>query len=393
MSLTSARSVPRPRVLSGMRPTGRLHLGNYMGALNNWVHLQQDYDCYFFIADLHALTTDYADPSRVHDNTLQITLDFLSAGLDPGRCVIFRQSDVMHHAQLHLLFSMFTPLSWLERVPTYKDQQEQLREKDLATYGFLGYPLLQAADILLYKPDFVPVGADQVAHVELTREVARRFNLLYPGEFFTSPEAAPWELPAILEKARKLAGEPKASTRTEFNAHQLYEAAQQTKKLSPFGVREILPEPQVLLTPSPKLPGLDGRKMSKSYNNFISLSEPEADLREKLKTMVTDPARVRRDDPGNPDVCPVFDLHKVFSSETVQAEAAAGCRSASIGCIECKGWLADAVVTKIAPIQAHRRDLERRPSVVLDVLENGKKRAIERAQKTLDEVQSAMGIR
>jgi tryptophanyl-tRNA synthetase len=393
MSLTSARSVPRPRVLSGMRPTGRLHLGNYMGALNNWVHLQQDYDCYFFIADLHALTTDYADPSRVHDNTLQITLDFLSAGLDPGRCVIFRQSDVMHHAQLHLLFSMFTPLSWLERVPTYKDQQEQLREKDLATYGFLGYPLLQAADILLYKPDFVPVGADQVAHVELTREVARRFNLLYPGEFFTSPEAAPWEMSAILEKARKLAGEPKGSTRTAFNAHQLYEAAQQTKKLSPFGVREILPEPQVLLTPSPKLPGLDGRKMSKSYNNFISLSEPEPSLREKLKTMVTDPARVRRDDPGNPDVCPVFDLHKVFSSETVQAEAAAGCRSASIGCIECKGWLADAVVTKIAPIQAHRRDLERRPSVVLDVLENGKKRAIERAQKTLDEVQSAMGIR
>jgi tryptophanyl-tRNA synthetase len=376
-----------------MRPTGRLHLGNYMGALNNWVHLQQDYDCYFFIADLHALTTDYADPSRVHDNTLQITLDFLSAGLDPGRCVIFRQSDVMHHAQLHLLFSMFTPLGWLERVPTYKDQQEQLREKDLATYGFLGYPLLQAADILLYKPDFVPVGADQVAHVELTREVARRFNQLYPGEFFTSPEAAPWEMAAILEKARKLAGESKASTRTEFNAHQLYEAAQQTKKLSPFGVREILPEPQVLLTPSPKLPGLDGRKMSKSYANFISLSEPEPELRAKLKTMVTDPARVRRDDPGNPDVCPVFDLHKVFSSEAVQAEAAEGCRKASIGCIECKGWLADAIVTKIAPIQAHRHDLERRPGVVLDVLENGKKRAIERAQKTLDEVQSAMGIR
>jgi len=375
-----------------MRPTGRLHLGNYMGALYNWVRLQHDYDCYFFIADLHALTTDYADPSRVQENCFQIALDFLSAGLDPGRCVIFKQSDVLQHAQLSLLFGMFTPLGWLERVPSYKDQQEQLREKDLATYGFLGYPLLQSADILLYKPDFVPVGADQVAHVELTREVARRFNQLYPGEFFTSPEAAPWEMSAILEKARKLAGEPKASTRTQFNAHQLYEAAQQTKKLSPFGVREILPEPQVLLTPSPKLPGLDGRKMSKSYGNFIMLSEPEAELREKLKTMVTDPARVRRTDPGNPDVCPVFDLHKVFSSEETQLKAADGCRTAGIGCIECKRWLADAIVERIAPIQAHRRDLEQRPQVVKDVLANGSARAIKRAQQTLDEVQHAMGL-
>ncbi len=392
MSLTPPRTTPRPRVLSGMRPTGRLHLGNYMGALYNWVNLQQDYDCYFFIADLHALTTDYADPGDVQENTLQITLDFLSAGLDPGRCVIFRQSDVLQHAQLHLLFSMFTPLGWLERVPTYKDQQAQLTEKDLNTYGFLGYPLLQSADILLYKPDFVPVGADQVAHVELTREVARRFNGLYPGDFFLSPEAAPWEMPAVLEKARKLAGEPKDSTRTDFSHHQLYAAAQQTKKLTSFGRREILPEPQVLLTPSPKLPGLDGRKMSKSYKNFISLSEPEADLRSKLKTMVTDPARIRRDDPGNPNVCPVFDLHKVFSSETVQAEAAAGCRSASIGCIECKGWLADAVVERIAPIQQHRRDLEKRPGVIKDVLANGKDRAIKRAQQTLAEVQVAMGL-
>jgi len=375
-----------------MRPTGRLHLGNYMGALYNWVRLQQEYDCYFFIADLHALTTDYADPSRVKENSREITLDFLSAGLDPGRCVIFKQSDVLQHDRLNTLFGMFTPLGWLERVPSYKDQQEQLREKDLATYGFLGYPLLQAADILLYKPDFVPVGADQVAHVELTREVARRFNQLYPGEFFTSPEAAPWEMPAILEKARKLAGEPKNSTRTQFNAHQLYEAALQTKKLSPVGVREILPEPQVLLTPSPKLPGLDGRKMSKSYGNFIMLSEPEADLREKLKTMVTDPARIRRTDPGNPDVCPVFDLHKVFSSEETQLKAADGCRTAGIGCIECKGWLADAIVERIAPIQAHRRDLEARPSVIDDVLANGKTRAIKRAQQTLDEVQQAMGL-
>jgi tryptophanyl-tRNA synthetase len=392
MSPTLPRSTPRPRVLSGMRPTGRLHLGNYMGALYNWVHLQQDYDCYFFIADLHALTTDYADPGDVQANNIEITLDFLAAGLDPGRCVIFKQSDVPAHSELFLLFSMFTPLGWLERVPTYKDQQEQLREKDLATYGFLGYPLLQAADILLYKPDFVPVGADQVAHVELTREVARRFNSLYPGEFFTSPEAAPWELPAILEKARKLAGEPQGSTRTDFSPRQLFEAASQTKKISPFGRLDILPEPQVLLTPSPKLPGLDGRKMSKSYKNHIELSESDESIRAKLKTMVTDPARIRRDDPGNPDICPVFDLHKVFSSETVQAEAAAGCRSASIGCIECKSWVADAIVATIAPIRERREDLERRPSVVNDVLANGKDRAAKRANETLAEAKHAMGI-
>jgi len=392
MSITSARSTPRPRVLSGMRPTGRLHLGNYMGALYNWVRLQQDYDCYFFIADLHALTTDYADPGDVQANNVEITLDFLSAGLDPGRCVIFKQSDVPAHSELFLLFSMFTPLGWLERVPTYKDQQEQLREKDLATYGFLGYPLLQAADILLYKPDFVPVGADQVAHVELTREVARRFNSLYPGDFFTSPEAAPWEMAAILEKARKLAGEPKDSTRTDFSAHQMFEAAQQTKKLSPFGVREILPEPQALLTPSPKLPGLDGRKMSKSYKNHIELSESDESIRAKLKVMVTDPARVRREDPGNPDVCPVFDLHKVFSSEETQQKAAEGCRTASIGCIECKSWVADAIVATIAPIRERREDLGRRPSVVKDVLANGKDRAAKRANETLAEAKHAMGI-
>ena len=392
MSNNSPRSTPRPRVLSGMRPTGRLHLGNYMGALYNWVHLQQDYDCYFFIADLHALTTDYADPGDVQANNIEITLDFLAAGLDPGRCVIFKQSDVPAHSELFLLFSMFTPLGWLERVPTYKDQQEQLREKDLATYGFLGYPLLQAADILLYKPDFVPVGADQVAHVELTREVARRFNSLYPGEFFTSPEAAPWEMSAILEKARKLAGEPQGSTRTDFSPHQMFEAASQTKKISPFGRREILPEPQALLTPSPKLPGLDGRKMSKSYKNHIELSESDENIRAKLKVMVTDPARIRREDPGNPDVCPVFDLHKVFSSEETQLKAAEGCRTAGIGCIECKSWVADAIVATIAPIRERREDLERRPSVVNDVLANGKDRAAKRANETLAEAKHAMGI-
>lgn len=393
MSASPTRtSTPRPRVLSGMRPTGRLHLGNYMGALRNWVRLQQDYDCFFFIADIHALTTDYASPGRIVENNREIALDFLSAGLDPGRCVIFKQSDVPAHSELNTLFSMFTPVGWLERVPTYKDQQEQLAERDLNTFGFLGYPLLQAADILLYKPDFVPVGADQVAHVELTREVARRFNSLYPGEFFLSPEAKPWELPSILEKARKLAGDPKDSARTNFTPHQMFEAAQQTKKLSPFGRLDILPEPQVLLTPSPKVPGLDGRKMSKSYNNHLMLSEPEPELRAKLKVMVTDPARVRRDDPGNPDVCPVGDLHKVFSDEDTIAEVYDGCTHATIGCIECKTWCADSIVRTIAPIQEHRRDLEKRPDVINDVLENGCTRAAKRAVQTLGEVKHAMGL-
>jgi tryptophanyl-tRNA synthetase len=350
-----------------MRPTGRLHLGNYMGALYNWVHLQQDYDCYFFIADLHALTTDYADTSLLRQNIQDVALDFLAAGLDPGRSVIFKQSEVMHHAQLFALFSMMTPIPWLERVPSYKDQQAQLTNKDLNTYGFLGYPLLQAADILLYKPNFVPVGSDQVAHVELTREVARRFNLFYGPRSATTEKHLQ---AAASDKEKMIALEGEART---FSA--------------------ILPEPDVLLTPSPKLPGLDGRKMSKSYGNTIMLSEPAADIRAKLKTMVTDPARIRRTDPGNPGVCPVFDLHKVFSSEDTQLKAADGCRSASIGCIECKSWVADAIIEKIAPIQEHRRDLQSRPGVIGDVLANGKDRAIKRAQQTLDEVQHAMGLR
>ena len=392
MSLLTLRTTPRPRVLSGMRPTGRLHLGNYMGALHNWVKLQNEYDCYFFIADLHALTTDYNDPSELKANVREIALDFLSAGLDPGRCVIFRQSDILEHDRLNTLFGMFTPVPWLERVPTYKDQQAQLAEKELNTFGFLGYPLLQSADILLYKPDFVPVGADQVAHVELTREVARRFNDLYPGDFYLAPEAQAWEIGAILERARKNAGEPKGSARTEFSAHQLYVAAEGTKKLTGFGRHTILPEPQALLTPSPKLPGLDGRKMSKSYKNTLMLSEPEADLRAKLKTMVTDPARVRRDDPGSPDACPVGDLHKVFSDAETVAKVYDGCTTAGIGCIECKSWCADSIVRAIAPIQAHRRDLESRPKVVDDVLANGRERAAKRAKQTLGEVQVAMGM-
>ncbi|HYK34355.1 tryptophan--tRNA ligase [Alloacidobacterium sp.] len=345
--MSTSSSAPLKRVLSGMRPTGKLHLGNYMGALHNWVRLQHDYECYFFIADWHALTTDYADTSQIKGNTREVILDFLGAGLTPEKSVLFVQSDVKQHAELHLLFSMITPLGWLERVPTYKEQQENITGKDLSTYGFLGYPLLQAADILIYQPDFVPVGQDQVAHVELTREVARRFNQFYP--------------------------------RSQGSGH----SAQGS---------EILPEPQVLLTPSPKLPGTDGRKMSKSYGNTILLTDPEPVVRQKLKPMVTDPARVRRTDPGNPDICPVGDLHKVFSSPETMAKVYDGCRTASIGCIECKGWVADSVVQVLQPIQEQRAGYEQNPKKVDEILEDGKNRATTRAEQTMVEVRAAVGI-
>jgi tryptophanyl-tRNA synthetase len=345
----------RRRVLSGMRPTGKLHLGNYMGALYNWVKLQHQYECYFFVADYHALTTDYADTSKLQENVREVTLDFLAAGLDPKVCTIFVQSYVPAHFELNDLLAMITPLSWLERVPSYKDQQEQLKEKDLATFGFLGYPLLQSADILIYQADFVPVGQDQAAHVEITREIARRFNHFY------SP------------KAEKHVGPPE-----EYQGKYLW---------------QILPEPQVLLTPSPKLPGTDGRKMSKSYGNTILLADPEPEIRAKLKTMVTDPARVRRTDPGNPDVCPVFDLHKVFSPEEKQAEVRIGCTTAGIGCIQCKGWLADEVVRELAPIQERRRHFEANRAEVDAILEAGNARANVRANETMQEVRVAMGLR
>ena len=330
----------RKRVLSGMRPTGKLHLGNYMGALHNWVRLQDDYDCFFFIADWHALTTDYADPSQIAANTRDVILDYLAAGLDPARSVLFIQSDIKQHAELHLLLSMITSVGWLERVPTYKEQQENLKDRDLSTYGFLGYPLLQAADILIYQPAFVPVGQDQVAHVELTREVARRFN-----QFYKATDGS-----------------------------------------------EILPEPQVLLTPSPKLPGTDGRKMSKSYGNTILLSDPEPEIRAKLKPMVTDPARIRRKDPGNPDKCPVGDLHKIFSTPETIAKVYEGCTTAGIGCIECKTWAADAIVSALAPLQERRTKFEQNPTLVSDILADGARRATARAEQTMHEVRSAMGL-
>ncbi len=320
-----------------MRPTGKLHLGNYMGALANWVKLQASYECYFFIADLHALTTDYADTSQVAPNTLEVALDFLAAGLDPARCTIFVQSQVTQHFELPLLLGMITPLGWLERVPSYKEMQENLTNKDLTTFGFLGYPVLMASDILLYQPQFVPVGQDQQAHVELTREIARRFNQFYQG-----------------------------------------------------GEHDVLPEPRVLLTPAPKLPGTDGRKMSKSYGNTILMTDPEPVVRQKLKTMVTDPARIRRTDPGEPDKCPVGDLHKVFSTPETMAKVYEGCRSASIGCIECKSWAADSIMRVLAPIQERRASFTE--TQVVQILKEGSMRAGARAEQTMSEVRAAMQL-
>ncbi|MGB7171452.1 MAG: tryptophan--tRNA ligase, partial [Acidobacteriaceae bacterium] len=342
MSIPSASS--RKRVLSGMRPTGKLHLGNYMGALHNWVRLQNqaDYECYFFIADVHALTTDYADPSQIPSNTREVILDYLAAGLDPDpeKSVLFVQSHVRQHFELPRLLGMITPLGWLERVPSYKEMQENLTSKDLTTYGFLGYPVLMASDILLYQANFVPVGQDQTAHVELTREIARRFNQFY-------------------KRGDGL---------------------------------EILPEPQVLLTPSPKLPGTDGRKMSKSYGNAILVSDPEPEIRAKLKPMVTDPARIRRKDPGNPDKCPVGDLHKIFSTPETLQKVYDGCTTAAIGCIECKTWAADAIVQHLAPIHERRVRFEQQPALVTEILAAGNQRAHARAEQTMQEVRAAMGL-
>ena len=325
----------RKRVLSGMRPTGKLHLGNYVGALQNWVGMQDEYQCFFCVVDWHALTTDYADTSKVKENSLEVVFDWIAAGLDPEKSALFMQSHVPAHAELHLLLSMITPLGWLERVPTYKEQRENIKDKDLGTYGFLGYPVLQAADILVYKADAVPVGEDQAAHIELTREIARRFNGFYG---------------------------------------------------------EVFPEPQTILTPAKKLPGTDGRKMSKSYGNAILMADPEPVVRQKLKTMVTDPARVRRSDPGNPDVCPVGDLHKIFISKETMAKVYEGCRSAGIGCIECKSWAADALVQLLNPMQERRKKFEENPRLAWDILEAGTERARKAAEETMQDVRAAMGM-
>lgn len=394
------------RVLSGMRPTGQLHLGNYHGALRNWVDLQYQYPCFFFVADWHALTTGYEDTSNLPEFTHQMVIDWLAAGLNPGVATLFVQSHVPEHAELHLLLSMITPLSWLERVPTYKDQQAELAEKDLATYGFLGYPLLQSADILLYRPQYVPVGEDQVAHVEITREVARRFNHLFGREA---------EFEAKAEKAIKELGGRNSSLyrelRRKFQESGDTVALEKARALVQGNSRitvadrdrllgflegssvAILPEPQVLLTPTPKLPGLDGRKMSKSYANTIGLREDPDSIAKKLKTMQTDPARVRRTDVGDPTKCPVRALHEVYSDESTRQWVDAGCRSAGIGCLECKKPLIDKVVDEANAMRKRAQEYEDSPELVRNILNEGAEKAREAARETLDDVRRAMHLR
>ncbi|RDH84474.1 MAG: tryptophan--tRNA ligase [endosymbiont of Galathealinum brachiosum] len=391
------------RVLSGMRPTGLLHLGHYHGVLKNWVNLQHEYECFFFVADWHALTTHYDDPRIIAESTNDMVIDWLAAGVSPGSSKIFIQSRVPEHAELHLLLSMITPLSWLERVPTYKDQQEALKEKDLATYGFLGYPLLQSADILVYKAGQVPVGEDQVAHVELTREVARRFNHIYGREpgFEEKAESA---IKKMGKKDARLYRDLRKRY-TEQGDQQALEVAkallenQQNISLGDrerlFGFLEgagkiILPEPQALLTPASKMPGLDGRKMSKSYRNTISLRESPDDISQKLRTMPTDTNRVRRTDPGDPDRCPVWQLHEVYSDDEKKQWVREGCTSAGIGCVDCKQPVIDAMVAELKPIRERAKDYLDDPSAVQAIIDEGSEAARDVARDTLDEIRKVM---
>ncbi|MDH5181150.1 MAG: tryptophan--tRNA ligase [Gammaproteobacteria bacterium] len=393
------------RVLSGMRPTGALHLGHYHGVLKNWLKLQHEYECYFFAADWHALTTHYDEPATIEQHVWDMVIDWLAVGINPGSACLFIQSRVMEHAELHLLLSMMTPLGWLERVPTYKDQQEKLKERDLSTYGFLGYPLLQSADILVYKATSVPVGEDQVAHVELTREIARRFNHLYGREAGFEEKAA---------EAIKKMGKKNAKLYTELRrkyqeqgdegaldtARALLEEQQNITlgdKERLFGYLEgggriILPEPGALLTPASKMPGLDGQKMSKSYNNVISLREDPASVEQKLRTMPTDTDRVRRTDPGNPEKCPVWSLHQVYSSDDTRAWVQEGCRSAGIGCIDCKGPLIDAIQAELAPIRERAEEYTQNRNLVRNIISEGCDKARDVARQTMTEVRQAMGL-
>jgi tryptophanyl-tRNA synthetase len=401
----NASTAANRRVLSGMRPTGELHLGNYHGALRNWVELQYQYECYFVIVDWHALTTGYEDTSKLEEYVWRMVIDWLGAGLNPGACTMFIQSHVPEHAELHLLLSMVTPLGWLERVPTYKDQLEQLKDKDLSTYGFLGYPLLQSADILLYRAHYVPVGEDQVAHVEITREIARRFNHVYGREpdFEKKAAKAVKQLGArngalYAELRRKYQeqgdGEALARARALVDANARLTVADR-ERLTGFleGTgRSILPEPQVLLTATPKVPGLDGRKMSKSYGNTIGLREDTDSVARKLKTMQTDPARVRRTDPGDPEKCPVWDLHRIYSSAETRQWVQAGCRSAGIGCLECKKPLIDKVVEEIGAIRKRAQEFEESPDLVRSIIAEGTERAREMARATMTDVRQAMGL-
>lgn len=393
------------RVVSGMRVSGKLHLGHYHGVLKNWVKLQHQYDCLFFVADWHGLTTHYDKSRDLEPMIWEMVVDWLACGVSPGLSKLFIQSWVPEHAELHLLLSMITPLGWLERVPTYKDQQEKLREKDLATYGFLGYPLLQSADILIYRADYVPVGEDQVSHIELVREVARRFNYLYGRE----PDFEVLTLDAI-KKMGKKNGKLYEQFRTQFQQNGCHDSLKTAQALIEaqhnlsIGDKErllghldgsgkiILPEPQSLLTEQSKMPGLDGQKMSKSYHNTINLRDDVVDVEKKIRTMQTDPARVKRTDPGDPDKCPVWQLHQVYSNDEVKQWVQSGCRSAGIGCLECKQPVIDSVKKELLPIQASIREYDADIGSVKRIITEGSELAREEAQKTLKDVREAMGI-
>jgi tryptophanyl-tRNA synthetase len=388
-----------------MRPTGRLHLGHYHGVLKNWLALQQEYPCYFFVADWHALTTHYENPADIPQNTQDMLIDWLSVGINPAEATLFVQSQVPEHAELHLLLSMITPLGWLERVPSYKDQQDKLYEKDLATYGFLGYPLLQSADILLYRAGLVPVGEDQVAHVELTREVARRFNHIYGRDADFEEKAEQ----AIKKMGKKSAGQyrgyrkayqEKGDSEALSAAQALLENQQNIgmadrDRLYGYlegGGKLVLPEPQPLLTKAAKMPGLDGQKMSKSYGNTIALNATPEEVTKKLRTMPTDPARVRRTDPGDPQRCPVWQFHEVYSDTQVCDWVQDGCRSAKIGCLDCKQRVIDVVVQELQPIQARAADYQAQPELVQNIIHEGSEKAREVARETMQEVRHAMAM-
>jgi tryptophanyl-tRNA synthetase len=395
----------KDRVLSGMRPTGYMHIGHYHGALKNWVALQSQYECFYFIADWHALTTNYEDPRVVAKSTFETVADWLAAGLDPNQCTIFLQSQVPQHAELSLLLGMITPLGWLERVPTYKEQQENLSEKDLTTYGFLGYPLMQTADIIVYRANKVPVGEDQVSHLEISREIARRFNHIYGREPGFEEKAA-----AAIKKLSKDQGKLYESYKLAYNQNGDAGAIELGKSLVSSagslsnndkellygfltGARKtILPEPQALLTKIPKVTGLDGRKMSKSYGNAIDLREPPESVEKKIRAMKTDPKRARRTDPGNPDDCPVWTLHQIYSDDARKAWVREGCTTAGIGCLECKQPVIDAVKAELAPMQERIREIEAKPNYVKDVLRAGCARAREVTEATMRDVRDAMGL-
>jgi tryptophanyl-tRNA synthetase len=393
------------RVISGMRPTGNLHLGHYNGVLKNWINLQHEFECLFFVADWHALTTHYDSPEIIEENVWEMVVDWLAAGVDPATATIFIQSKVPEHAELHTLLSMITPLGWLERVPTYKDQQEKLSSKDLSTYGFLGYPLLQSADILIYKATQVPVGEDQIPHIEFTREIARRFNHLYGKEagFVEKAEEAIKKLGSKksslymeMKTAYQENGDEEAldSARVLIEEHQGLSLGDKERLLGFLegGGKMILVEPEYKLAPASKMIGLDGQKMSKSYNNTIALREPPESVEKKIKTMPTDPARVRRNDPGNPDHCPVWQLHQVYSNDEIKSWVETGCKEAKIGCIECKQPVIEAINKELKPIQERASHYIEDPDLVKNIVAEGCEKARKLARETMREVREAMGL-